>query len=197
MTIVDTLIRIAEWLNGGVCKEFKFKLPPKDLGTAVDDRYEYELVNPHAFPVFMPTRDKLPPGIISNMPSVVVQIVEGQDDILKNTRDIKINLGISCWNPGLHSKDIFYPEGTKPEQPEKYRSTYDGWMDAWNFADAIIRKLESQDVLGGVQISGNISFGSYKEQEAIVDLYPMWMAWVQFTTRSEFIRNHTDYGEFL
>lgn len=196
MTIVESLTRIASWLNKGVCQDFKFKVPPA-VDKPIDDKYEYQEVHPHAFPVFMPTKDKVPPGIINNMPSVIVQIVEGQDDISANTRDIKINLGISCWNPGIHSKDIYYPKAMRPEEPEKYKNTYDGWMDAWNFTDGILRKLESQHAIGDMRITGNISFGSYKEQESIVDAYPMWLAWIQFTIRKEFVRNCEEYTEFL
>lgn len=196
MTIVESLTRIASWLNEGVCQDFKFKVPP-GVDKPIDDKYEYQEVHPRAFPVFMPTKDKVPPGIINNMPSVIVQIVEGQDDIVTNTRDIKINLGISCWNPGIHSKDIYYPKAVRPEEPEKYKNTYDGWMDAWNFTDGILRKLESQHAIGDMRITGNISFGSYKEQESIVDMYPMWLAWIQFTIRKEFVRNCEEYTEFL
>lgn len=196
MTIVESLTRIASWLNEGVCQDFKFKVPP-EVDKPMNDKYEYQEVHPHAFPVFMPTKDKLQPGILSNMPSVIVQIVEGQDDIHASTRDIKINLGISCWNPGTHSKDIYYPKAMRPEEPEKYKNTYDGWMDAWNFTDGIIRKLESQHEIGDMRITGNISFGSYKEQESIVDMYPMWLAWIQFTIRTEFLRNCVEYTEFL
>lgn len=125
MTITDSVIKIAEWLNEGVCGKFKFKKPPEE-GSPVNDKYKYEEIHPHAFPLFMPAMDKLPPNIASNTPAVIVQIVEGEDDTGQGKRDITINLAISCWNPGMHGKDIYYP--CIPEAPEKYKSTYDGWM---------------------------------------------------------------------
>ena len=194
MTITDSLIKIADWLNNGICKEFKFK-KPADEGDPMNDKYKYEEVNPHAFPVFMPAMDKLPPNVKSNTPSIIVQIVGGEDDTRQNKRDITINLAISCWNPGTHSKDIYYP--CIPESPEKYKSTYDGWMDVWNFTDAVLRKLESTAHIDGMRVQGNITFGPYKEQEIIADYYPFWYSWIRFTAQSDLIRDCESYRDLL
>ena len=192
MSVTDSVIKIAKWLNNGVCKKFKFKKPPEE-GQPVND--EYEEIHPYAFPIFMPARDKLPPGIECNMPSVIVQIMEGEDDIAQGKRELAVNLAISCWNPGTHSKDVYYPNA--PDMPEKYRSTYDGWMDAWNFTDAILRALESVASIDGIKLQRKISFGTYKEQGSIADYYPLWFAWIRFTIQTDFIRNCEEYEEFL
>lgn len=194
MTVTDSLIKIADWLNQGICQEFKFKKPPEE-GAPMNDKYKYEEVHPYAFPVFMPAMDKLPPNVKTNTPSVIVQIVDGEDDSRQNKRNITVNLAISCWNPGIHSKDIYYP--CIPKEPEKYKSAYDGWMDVWNFTDAVLRKLESTAYIDGMRIQGNITFGPYKEQEIIADFYPFWYSWIRFTTQSDFIRDCENYRNFL
>lgn len=194
MTITDSVIKIADWMNEGVCKKFKFKKPPEE-GSPMNDKYQYEEIHPYAFPVFMPATDKLPPNIKSNVPSVVVQIVSGEDNIVQGKRDITMNLAISCWNPGIHSKDIYYP--CVPDVPGKYKSAYDGWMDVWNFTDALLRELESTDYINGMSVQGNISFGPYKEQEVIADYYPFWYAWIQFMVRTDFVRNCENYADLL
>ena len=198
MTITDSLIKISDWLNAGVCQQFMFKTPPAE-GTPINDKWNYEEVHPHAFPFFIPTKDKLPPNVVTNMPSVCVQLVDGSDNPAKGERDMTINLGISTWNPGVHSKDIYYPKGTEPSEPEKYRSGYDGWMDAWNFVDAVVRKLESMTGIDGMCLSPGmpVKFSPYKEQDTIPDFYPHWFAYVQFTVRSDFIRNNQDVEQFL
>ncbi len=198
MAITDSIIRVSEWLNTEVCPGFKLKKAP-DNRAPQDAGYQYELVTPHAFPLFVPTKDKLPPGVHTNIPSVCVQIVDGTDNIPESRRDINVNLGISCWNPGVHSKDIFYPKGTAPDAPEPYASSYDGWMDAWNFVDAIIRKVESSTSIGGMVLAPDVpvKFGPYKEQDSIPDFYPNWFAYVQFTLREEFVRNNPDIEELL
>ena len=117
MTVVDSLTSISDWLNKEVCSNFKFKSEPLQ-GKPITDSYEYEEVHPQAFPVMVPARDKLPPNITVNMPSVCVQILDGSDTVVTGKRDININLGIATWNSGVHSKDIYYPKGTAPEEPE-------------------------------------------------------------------------------
>lgn len=198
MTVTDSLIKISEWLNSEVCTLFKFKkeaLP----GKPITDGYEYEEVNPQAFPLMVPARDKLPPNVTVNMPSVCVQILDGSDDVVAGKRDININLGIATWNPGVHSKDIYYPKGMVPEEAEKYRSGYDGWMDVWNFIDATLRKLESVTKIDDLYIVPDvpIRFGPYKEQDTIPDYYPHWFGYITFTVRSDFIRNNKEIEEFL
>ena len=199
MTITDSLIQISEWLNREVCNAIMLKKPPNNDKTPINGKWNYEEVHPHAFPLFIPARDKLPPGISTNMPSICVQLVDGSDDITEHTRDLTINLGISTWNPGIHSKDIYYPKETKPEEPEPYHSGYDGWMDAWNCVDVIVRKLESITGIEGLYLApdANIKFGPYKEQEAIPDFYPNWFAYVQFTVRSDVVRNNQEIEQFL
>lgn len=199
MTIVDSLMKIADWLNENSCRKFKFKVPPDDQREPINDKYAYEKIHPHAFPMYVPTKDKLPPQIRSNMPSVCVQFIQGADDTAGMRREMNINLGISCWNPGIHALDIYYPKDSKPSEPEKYKSRQDGWMDAWNFVDDIVRMLGSTNSIDGLEIvrSKNITFGPYKEQEAIPDYYPHWFAWIQFTVKSDFLRNDKETEKFL
>ena len=202
MTVVDSLIRMSEWLDENVCKDLKFKAPPKDSREPINGKYEYKEVTPKAFPMFLPTTDRLPPGIISSIPSICVQLVTGKDKNIESSRELNINLGFSCWNPGLHSKDIYYPAEVRPEEPEPYRSTADGWMDVWNFIDYALRKIEMVTDMNGLEIvqSEPITYGPYKEQESVPDYYPHWFAWVNLTVRSHYLRNNVEdklYEEFL
>ena len=108
MAVTDSIIKIAEWLNKNVCPNYKFKVPPEDK--VMDDGYEYIEVNPYAFAMFLPTKDKIPPPKRPNMPSMCVQLVSGSDDLTKGNRDMTINIACSCWNPGIHVKDIYFPK---------------------------------------------------------------------------------------
>lgn len=199
MTIVDSLNEVADWLNNTACQKFMFKVPPDNPRTPVDDGYSYETTHPHAFPMFIPAKDKVPPGIISNIPSICVQLVKGEDDNAQQERTMSINLGISCWNPGIHAKDWFYPNGKRPEKPEKFKIAEDGWMDAWNLVDDITRRLGSTSHIGGLEIikSKPVTFGPYKEQDAIPDFYPMWFAWIQFDVQSVSLRHDEEIDQFL
>lgn len=201
MTIVESLMRISNWLDENVCKDLKFKAPPQDIDKPINGKYEYKEITPKAFPMFLPTKDRLPPGIISSIPSICVTLVNGTDENRKGSRDLNINLGFSCWNPGQHSLDIYYQEGTKPEQPEKYRSTADGWLDVWNFVDYALRQIEQVTNMNEICIvlDEPITYGPYKEQDAIPDFYPHWFAWINLTVRVDYLRNNVEdnYAEFL
>ena len=217
MAIVDTLTKLTEWLNKNACAKVQLKMPADD-GEAMDDKYSYELVTPQAFPLFVPAKDRLPPNVRTAMPSVCVQIMDGQDDLVSKNRDIRINLGFSCWNPGIHEKDIFFDgdsasydafinsyfptkvdKKTNEEQLVKFRRTATGWMDCWNFIDLTLRELEQVDNIEGIQIVKDepIKFGPYKEQETIPDYYPHWFGFIQFTVRNVIVRNNDSYEEFL
>jgi len=198
MTIVNTICRITDWLNENVCTQVKFKVPPEG-GKPVDDDYEYQEVCPHAFPLFLPTKDKLPPSISTNYPSICVQVTNGSDELTTQSRDLNISLGFSVWNPGVHSNDLYYPKGSRPDEPEDYRSGMDGWMDAWNLVDFTIRKLESATSINGIHISRNtpISFGPFKDQESIPDYYPFWFAWVTFSVSSDIVRFNQELEDLL
>lgn len=196
MAVTDSIIKIAEWLNKNVCPNYKFKVPPEDK--IMDDGYEYKEVNPYAFAMFLPTKDKIPPPKRPNMPSMCVQLVSGSDDLTKGNRDMTINIACSCWNPGIHVKDIYFPKDKIPDKMPHFEPSYTGWMDAWNMVDGILERLEATNSIDYLQIAREtpVTFGSYKEQESIPDLYPFWFAWVQFKVRSSFIRNN-EVEQFL
>ena len=142
----------ADWLNEVVCPKYKFKVPPegriqdgdkRQILAPMDDKYQYQEVNPYAFALFLPTKDKIPPPKHPNMPSVCVQLVSGSDDFLKGSRDMTINLACSCWNPGIHVQDIYFPKGRQPKEMPHFEPAYTGWMDAWNLVDGILLRLEA------------------------------------------------------
>ena len=156
MAITDSMIKIADWLNNAVCPNYKFKVPPegrvqdnnrKQILAPMDDGYQYQEVNPYAFVMFLPTKDKIPPPGHPNMPSVCVQLVSGSDDLLKGSREMTVNLACSCWNPGIHAQDIYFPKGSRPERTPHFEPSYTGWMDAWNLVDGILMKLGEINIL--------------------------------------------------
>lgn len=199
MSVVNTLMLISEWLDEQVCAGIRFKVPPEDRKPD-DDMYEYKEITPHAFPMYLPSNDKLPPNIEARFPSICVQMEKGSDDVAAGHSDMKLMLGFSCWNPGVHGLDIYYPEGTGQHGGEKFRKSSDGWMDVWNFIDTARRKIESTDIISGkIQILKNIpvEYGPYRQQDEIPDFYPFWFGYVSFTVRTELVRDNKQIEEFL
>ena len=145
MSIVNSIETVRDWLTAEVCPLVKLKLPDDN---ATDASYPYKLVNPAAFSLFVPSKDRTPPNSAAPIPSVCVQIVQGDDDLLQSARDIKIRLCFSAWDPGYHGPDIFKPKGDGSgayiQQYNEAAASYfvkngEGWRDAWNFVDTALR----------------------------------------------------------
>ena len=197
MTIVTTIDSICDWLNTKVCPNIELKKPPKD-GSATNAKYEYELVHPHAFPLYLPTKDKLPPAVETKLPSICVQLEYGNDTT--DNREMSISLGFGAWNPGIHPDDWIIPDGTEAENADVLSNEVEGWRDLWNFVDYTVTAIEQSTYLGeNVEVvrSENIEFGPYKEQDSIVSYYPFWFAYTTFKVRSSLFRNNQSFINLL
>ena len=87
MTLVKSIDKVVEWLNGSVCPQISLKLPDDYRN---DNGYDVKYVNPAAFPLYVPGKDRLPPSIPAPIPSVCVQLMEGSDDLLAKKRQLQI-----------------------------------------------------------------------------------------------------------
>lgn len=201
MTVVEIIDTITEWARQEICKKIKLKCPPEDT-QANAEGYDYKLVHPACFSLFVPTKDKLPPTVISPIPSICVRVVEGEDNMSVQKGALTIEFCLSTWDTGIHGKDVLEPIGSnrfKISDMEGYQKDGGGWRDAWNLLDVVLRELESISSMGGLQIdrTSPVKFGPYTEQESIPDFYPFWFAWVRFKVTRALVRNIKDYGDLL
>ena len=208
MSVVHIIDTVTEWVRENVCSEIQLKVPPADERAPTDAGYSYELATPAAFSMFVPAKDKLPPSILSPVPSVCVRFMEGAENLAGSSGSIGIQLCFSTWDPGIHGKDVFIPTDGKPgafqrmsneEAAEYFQRNGDGWRDAWNFVDIALRKLGNTLALNGIVIDRTtpIKFGPLTEQEAIIDYYPMWFAWVSFSVEYPLRRHVAELDKFL
>ncbi|WP_306541988.1 hypothetical protein [Acidaminococcus intestini] len=205
MSVVHMLDTLTEWARQNICEQIKLKVPPEN--TAPDDSgYAYNLATPAAFAMYVPTSDKLSPGIHAPFPSLCVRFVTGQDVPAEGSGSVEVQLCFSAWNPGTHGEDVFLPNGdgtmhrwTGEDADAYFKRNGDGWRDAWNFVDIALRAVESVTNIGGYAIdrAKSVKFGPLTEQEAIPDFYPMWFAWVSFTVNYPLRRNIQGIQEFL
>ena len=86
MSIVNSIETVRDWLTAEVCPLVKLKLPDDN---ATDASYPYKLVNPAAFSLFVPSKDRTPPNIAAPIPSVCVQIVQGDDRLIRSARSVR------------------------------------------------------------------------------------------------------------
>lgn len=206
MTTKQIIEDITLWVDESICKKIKLKLPDDSRN---DGYYELQEVNPAAFPLFVPAKDRMPPNIQAPVPSIAVQLLEGKDSLKKGERRIRIRLCLSTWNPGIHPGEKMHPykkksafggsvyrRGDKSE--EQYVRNGDGWKELYNFQDIALSELEGKEFFAGVRIDMEepITYGPFTEEGVIWDYYPYWNGWIAFTVicgvpykRSEEIRD--------
>lgn len=208
MSIVNMLDRVTDWVRQNICPKIELKVPPADETEATDADYSYQRVNPTAFSMYVPTKEKLPPGVLSPFPSICVRFIDGSDDIGKWRGGINLQLCFSAWNPGVHGEDVLLPNKEDAMRPiawtgakadAYFRRTGGGWRDVWNMVDVALREIESVTNIDGLVIDRTVpvKFGPLTEQEAIPDYYPFWFAWVSFTLNYPISRNVQGVSEFL
>lgn len=201
MSVVNTIDRITEWARDNICNKVKLRLPPEDEDYDFDGVYDHELINPAAFALYVPTKDKLPPGVTSPIPSLCVRFRQGEDDLVRGSGSIEIELCLSAWNPGIYGADVLRPikvgsdtehrRWRGPEADDHFERYGGGWRPLWNFVDVALREIESVTNLDGIEIDRSVpvKYGPMAEQEAIPDFYPFWFAWITFSVKYPIIRN--------
>ena len=65
--------------------------------------------------------------------------------------------------------------------------------------DVALRELENAEYLGGLRIAKEegIAFGPLTEQDAVVDYYPYWFAWISCSVQYGIARNPKQYRDLL
>lgn len=204
-TITGIVDRVVAWTDENVCRKVKLKAPPDDYEAADGAGYEYDLVTPSCFPLFVPSKDKLPLTIVP-IPSVCVRILDGEDG--RSSGVINLEMCFSTWNPGTHGSDILdivegEPGAFKPRTGEEAKNHFErnaeGWRDLWNWVDTALRALESTASIDGIEIDreSGIKFSPMKEEDGIPDYYPFWFASIVFTLKRPLVRNVQEYNQFL
>lgn len=203
MAIVDMMEKVTAWAQEAICAKVKLKLPNDK---AVDASYNegYTLVHPAAFPLYVPTKDRIAPRVAAPIPSLCVQLLSGQDKADKGT--MRLRFMLNAWDPGLHGPDVFHPAGdgqytqwNGEEAMAYYERRSEGWHDVWHFVDTALRELESTAIVGGFRLvrEAGIEYGPLQEDGAIPDYYPYWFAWISFTIEYGLLRDQPSYHEYL
>jgi len=209
MTLTQSIDKVVSWLAENVCSQITLKLPDDDRN---DVEYPVESVHPAAFPLYVPGKDRLPPSVPAPIPAVCVQIMEGSDDLLKSRRQLKIRLCLSCWNPGTHGEEVLHSKKDDSktggysyyrvtgEAARAYSRNMDGWRDAINFADMVLREVENTEFIAGHRLvkESGIKYGPFTEDGDICDYYPYWHNWISFTLEAGIpVVTPKEYEDFL
>lgn len=206
MNIVQIIDDVTSWAQENICNLVQLKVPPTEDTEPIDGQYEYELAHPSAFALYVPSKDKLPENLKSEIPYLSVRFVEGADQLDAGGGrggSITLQFILCTWDPGLHSKDIFRYQGgmsySNDEPPGQFVRSGEGWRDAWNFLDTARRVIESNTYVAGYEMDVNsgVHFGPWEEMDGSNDFYPFWLSWVQFTLNYPIVRNVEAFNEYL
>ena len=210
MTIAQCIENVTDWLNESVCPKIKLKLPDDNQN---GKEYKVKAVNPTAFAMYQPGKDKLPPGVIAPFPSVVVQLLEGTDNMAESYGRMKLQLSFTAWNPGNHAGELTRATQTTTASgsedldvqiggvasEQTFTRDAEGWKDVWNFVDRALREIENAEYLNGLRVVKElpITYGQFQQEGQISDLYPYWGAWAIFTIERGLARTGASDSEFL
>jgi hypothetical protein len=203
MTLVNILDNLKIWCEENICREIKLKLPNDTTITS-----EVEYVTPAAFALYVPAKDRLPPNVPAPIPSLCVQLMEGEDRPVGHKRILTVRICLACWNPGLQSRDMLLPHVdsdrplsvfyTQGDTAQYYTRNFDGWRDVWNFADAALRAVEGAGIMAGLRVvkEEGVKYGPFVEDGAIWDYYPYWHSWISFKIEGGLV-TAPDYQDLL
>ena len=202
MAIVDDLNKIREWLQAEVCDKIKLKMPKDEKN---DGGYAYELVNPAAFVLFTPTKDRLPPNVKAPIPSICIRFTEGVHNPREGVNKMGLMLNFCTWNPGTHRQDNFIPKeegagikGYNVSATAEYKRNSEGWQDVYNFIDFTLRKLEKSEFVADMRIVAEegIKYGMTWVKDGLDDFYPYWLGWISFSVQAGNVRTRS-FDDFL
>ena len=109
MSVVNIIDRVTDWAQKSICDKIKLKMPPEDELAPADVDYDHNLVTPAAFAMYVPTKDKLPPNVLSPIPSLCVRCREGEESLVSNKGTINMEMCFAAYNPGIYGADILKP----------------------------------------------------------------------------------------
>lgn len=191
MTLVNSIDKIVSWLTENVCSKITLKLPDDYRN---DTGYDVVMVNPAAFPLYVPGKDRLPPNVAAPIPSVCVQLMEGSDELIQKKRQLQIPALPRLLESRPTRRGDFQPsrkcEATggysyyvnTGEAAKTYSRNMDGWRDCYNLADLVLREIETAEYIAGHRLvkEQGIKFGPFTEDGNVWDYYPYWHSWISF-----------------
>ena len=207
MTVVEEINRICDWLNENICPSISLKVPDdfqNDEGMTVQE------MHPHAFPLFIPGEDKLPPNIPAPIPSICVQLMKGTDDLTESKRELEVRLCMNSWSPGDYGAETAQLiEDDKALGGYRYRvdpnsktfnRNVNGWVESYNFLDKILTAVEETEFINGLRLKKEdpIEFGPFTESGELVDYYPYWHNYISLKFEAgRTISHNKSYADLL
>ena len=177
---------VAKWVTDQISPQVLLKCPDDNN---VEETWTYHQVHPSVLAMFVPTKDKVGPSMVPTIPSICVDLLDGDDRPFDMNGTSTIRLNISAWNPGTHGTELWEPQtdgsfvrSNAQDAMDVFTRNAEGWKDVWNVVDRIRGELRNAVSIGDLRIKleDGISYGPFLQEDAVSFDYPYWYAWVKF-----------------
>lgn len=207
MTIKRIIDAVTAWAEDAICRGILLKAPDDDANA--ENR---GLIEPVAFPIYLPSSERLPPNVAAPIPSICVLVKNGKDEPGERRRVLNMRLTVAVWNPGRHGSEMRYPQDdpfaelgrryegpSSPEDRLLYERNMTGWGDVWNLADRAIAAVENTEYIAGMRLmkEDGVTYGPFEEDGAVYDFYPYWFLWIDFSLEAGNEPRSEQYAAFL
>lgn len=190
MQLNEVIDNLTAWAQSNLCDGMELLRPSENNMSGA-----YELVTPVAFSLYVPPKDQLPPDVKQQLPSICLQLRDGSDDMEKNIRSLNFRLAYSTYRPG-HFSEVTDDDGNTSME---FTRDADGWKELWLWVSRSIHKIQSEMYIEGVKVdrSKPIKYGHFQIDDTLVDAYPMWYAWIEFTVTCGISLKTNSYKNYL
>ena len=188
MTTAIMLKDLEDWAKEKLCSEIKFKQPVQP-NESMDGDYNYKIVNPNVFVMYIPKEDQLPDGVESVFPNLCIEWDGDRESPQSHKGEATIRLKLGVWNPGDHKGDYV---SVKPDNTPDFKRNAKGYEDIINWIDLIKRELRNNELICGkyrVKLESDILSGTPSEQRSLLDFNPYYFGYVEFSIEYESIQN--------
>lgn len=181
---------LTDWSQKNICNGMKLLKPSASEMTS-----EYELVTPKAFALYLPPKDQLPPDVQEQIPSVCLQLQEGADDMQANSRSLRFRLAFSTYRPGRYIEE----EDEEGRPRMVFTRDAKGWEDLWLWVSRSVNKIQTEMYIEGLRIDRTvpIKYGPFQIDDTLIDAYPLWYAWIDFTIKCGISLKDNNYKVYL
>lgn len=191
-SILNDLRTLKSFLENEVCSKARFKVPDDDFET---EDYPFSLSHPK---VFLLENPDFPAA-----PSITIKPLSIEEVKNEHVRRILVQLLVVTWNPGIHSKELFFRTGAMDFETKDMESRFvdslDGWSESLSLVDLINTNLMDRiHISDELEIDGDepLTIVPLRPETDSIDLQNYFVQAMEFTLKRHIHRPNRDINAF-
>ena len=207
MTETDILNTLQKWAENSLCGVL-LKEPDDE---ATDDEYNYRLVHPRAFCLFVPTPEKM--EHIDAKPVPCVCILLNPPTKKNGIATAAVQLRLSTWDPGNHAGDYLTGRGYiqagdakaqifDGDEKRAFKLDAEGWRSLYHWIDTINAEIKKNPVIEEkirIKTEDEIKSGVFgmDGNGQILDFHPYFHGFIDFSIEYGYNTGSRDFDNLL